>query len=468
MDVAALPALEIARLVRGGDLSPVEVVDEFLSRIARVNPAINAYVWVREDGARADARRLAERVARGEDPGPLAGVPVSFEVLVATAEGPMTLGSRAFEDFSPGFDATMVERVLAAGAVFLGKTNAPELGARPTTESVPHGATRNPWNPERTAGGSSGGEAAACAAGLSPLAPGFDGGGSIRIPASACGIFGLKPSRGRVTRGPIGGEGWGGLSIAGPMARTVADAAALLDVMAGPSTGDPYWAPPPDRPFAGAVAERPRLRVAVTTELEGIPTDPEVRAAVDRVASLLSDLGHAVEESSGPPVAPLEGDFSVITGVGIGSAPEVPPERRHLLEPRTRRFYEFADQTPAAIFARALFNMQTKCRAVVAFFDDWDLLLTPTLNYPPPPIGAIGASDDPVETWQDYRLFHAFTWPFNMTGQPAASVPFGFSADELPIGVQLVGRPNDEHTVIAAAAVLEREKPWSDRLPPAW
>lgn len=468
MDLPSLPALEISRLVHAREISPVEVVEDLLDRIERVNPAINAYVWVRDEAARRDARAMSDSIAGGADPGPLAGIPISFEILVPTVEGPTDLGSRAFAGATAGFDLTFVRRLLDAGAIFVGKTNSPELGARPTTENDVYGPTRNPWNPERTSGGSSGGAAAACAAGLSPLAQGFDGGGSIRIPASACGVYGLKPSRGRITRAPVVGEGWGGLSIAGPITRTVADAAAMLDVMAGRETGDPYWAPPPDRPFAAAPSERRPLRIAVTLERDGIPTHPEVRAAVDRVAGTLSDLGHAVEQSDGPPADELEDHFTTITGVAIGSIPEVPPERRDLLEARTRRFYEFADEVPAAVFARTLFSMQTKCRDVIAFFDDYDLLLTPTLNYPAPPVGAIGAADDPRVTWEEYRAFHAFTWPFNLTGQPAASVPAGFSADGLPIGAQIVGRPADEHTVISASAQLEEALGWPERLPPLW
>lgn len=465
MDLAALPALEIARLVRARKASPVEVIEEFLGRIARVNPAINAYISLREEAARAEARALEQMIARGEPTGPLAGVPFSVKDLVATEDAPMTLGSRALADFRPGFDSVLVRRMKNSGAILLGKTNTPELGARPTTENDLFGATHNPWNLERTSGGSSGGAAAACAAGLSPLAEGSDGGGSIRIPAACCGVYGLKPARGRVTMAPIAGEGWGGLSTSGPIARTVADAAAMLDIIAGPSTGDPYWAAPPSRSFSQAARERPRLRIAVWTEFPGIATDPEMAAAVRETGKLLSGLGHKVFETVGPPVAPLEEPFLTITTVGIGSVP-LPAERLELLEPRNRLIFSVARATPAPEYARALFTMHALSRAVVAFFDDVDLLLCPTLTRTAPVIGEVGA--DPATAWQDYRAWHPFTYPFNMTGQPAASIPAGFDSAGLPIGVQLVGRPADERAVISVSAEIEEARPWAGRLPPVW
>lgn len=463
MDLRTVSALDLARLVRARELSPVEVVEDFLARIERVNPQVGAFVAVRGDGARADARRLAEQVARGEDPGPLAGVPFTAKDLTATADLPMTLGSRAFEGFRPGVDAVVIERLRAAGAILMGTTNSPELGARPTTENDLHGATRNPWNPERTSGGSSGGAAAACASGLSPIAQGSDGGGSIRIPASCCGVYGLKPSRARISQGPLGGEGWAGLAVTGPITRTVSDAAAMLDATAGPSTGDPYWAPPPDRPFLSATAERPRLRIAVCPERDAVPTDPEVRAALEATAALLDGLGHAVEESPGPPVAAMEDEFTLITTACIGALP-LTPEQRELLEPRTRLIFDTARGIPAPDYVLAIMRAHMLCRDAVAFFDRYDVLLTPTLNYPPPPVGAIGG--DPRTAWSEFRLWHPFTWPFNVTGQPAASVPAGLSRDGLPIGVQIVGPPAGEHTVIALSAEIEEARPWGDRLPP--
>lgn len=450
-------------MVRAREISASEVVEDFLARIERVNPAINAFVAVRADGARANARALDEKIARGEEAGALAGVPFAAKDLTPTADMPTTFGSRAYAGYETGVDAVVIARLRRGGAILLGKTNTPEFGARPTTECALYGATRNPWDLERTSGGSSGGAAAACAAGLSPIAQGNDGGGSIRIPASCCGVYGLKPSRARISLGPLGSEGWGGLSVTGPISRTVADAAAMLDVTAGPSTGDAYWAPPPDRPFGAAVRERAPLRIAVCAERDGIPTDPEVRTAVDETAKLLAELGHHVEESAGPPVAPLEEPFVTITTAGIAAMP-VPPEKMELIEPRNRVIFEVARGISATDYTRAVFAMHTLARRVVAFFDDFDLLLTPALNYPPPVIGTIGT--DLYEAWSDYRVWHAFTWPFNMTGQPAASVPAGFSSGGLPIGAQLVGRPADEHTVLAASAQIEQARPWSDRLPP--
>jgi amidase len=355
-----------------------------------------------------------------------------------------------------------VRRLKDAGFVVLGKTNTPELGITAVTESELNGACRNPWDTTRTPGGSSGGAAVAVAAGMSPAAHGSDGGGSIRIPASCCGLYGIKPARGRVSPAP-----WGGLegfSTSGPLTRTVLDAAALLDVMAGYETGDPWWAPPPERPFAEEVGRDPgTLRVALTFSPPiDAPVAPECVTAAEQTAALLSELGHDVEEAT-PPWGSDElfGLFMQVWQVG----PALSGKPAELFEPMNRVLIEAATKTNAVDYVRSTAQLRGLARSIVAFWNDYDVVLTPTLAQPPPEIGAV-IVDDP---WESFRLagrFTAFTQVANVTGLPAVSLPLHWSEDGLPIGSQLIGRPAGEATLFRLSGQLEAARPWRDRRPP--
>lgn len=457
-DLAFASAVEQAGLVRRGEVSPVELVETYLERIERLDPELNAYVTVCADEALAAARSAeAERPDR-----PFHGVPIPIKDLTETAGIRTTFSSRAFADFVPDYDMAVVRRLRDAGFVLLGKTNTPEFGSTAVTESELNGACCTPWETTRTSGGSSGGAAASVAAGLAPVAHGSDGGGSIRIPASCCGIFGIKPARGRVSPAPYGGLE--GLSTNGVLSRTVLDAAAVLDAISGYETGDPYWAAPPERPFAEEVGRDPgRLRVAVTTSppLEA-PVEAPCTAAVEDAAALLAELGHGVEEAT-----PEWGESSLLshfTRVWQVS-PALFGRDSALYEPLNRALAEAAAVTSSVEYVFATTALRELARRVVRFWDDYDLLLTPTLAQAPVPIGAI-RSGDPWEQFAKAGRFTPFTQVANITGQPAVSLPLYWSDEGLPIGVQLVGRPADEAALFRISAQLEQARPWRDRRPP--
>jgi amidase len=358
-----------------------------------------------------------------------------------------------------------VRRLREAGFVVVGKTNTPEFGTTAFTESELNGATRNPWSLGRTPGGSSGGAAAALAAGLVPIAHGSDGGGSIRIPASCCGLVGLKPSRGRVSAAPF--TSFEGLSTPAPMARSVTDAAALLDVMAGYEPGDPWWAPPPGRPFLEEVGTAPgRLRIATTTEPPiDVPVDPECRAALDAAAALLADLGHDVVERTPPWSEPWLADtFIAVWQVGPALHPV---DDLSLLTTLNRELVELASTASAADFGRAAARLQLLARRVVSFWDDVDVVLTPTLARPPVPIGwqeedVSGA----VEQLLRNTEFTPFTAIANVAGLPAVSLPLHWTPDGLPVGVQAIGPPAGEALLLRLAAQLEDARPWAGHRSP--
>jgi amidase len=460
MELAFAPATEQARLVRESEVSSVELVELYLERIERLDSQLNSYVTVCAEEALEEAR--ARDTA--ESSAPFHGVPIAIKDLTATAGIRTTLSSRAYADWVPDFDTAVVRRLKEAGFVILGKTNTPEFGTTAFTESELNGATRNPWNPERTPGGSSGGAAAALAAGLTPVAHGSDGGGSIRIPASCCGVFGVKPSRGRVSAAPF--TSLEGLATSGPLSRTVEDAAALLDVLSGYEPGDPWWAPPPARPFAEEIGAAPgRLRIAVTTKppLE-TAVAPECAAALAAAAALLEELGHDVVEATPPWTVPdLLHEFLVVWQVGpaLHAVDDL-----SLLTPINRALVESASIASAADYGRAVVRLQALARRVVAFWEEVDVVLTPTLALPPVPIGWQEAVEGAIEQLLRNGEFTPFTAVVNLTGQPAVSMPLHWSQDGLPVGVQAIGPPAGDALLLRLAAQVEEARPWAGRRPP--
>jgi amidase len=459
MELAFASAVEQARLVRSGEVSSLELVELYLDRIARLDEQLNAFVTVCDDEARAAARAADASTSDA----PFRGVPVAVKDLAATAGIRTTYSSHAYADFVPDFDTAVVRRIREAGFVIVGKTNTPEFGTVAFTESELNGSTGNPWNPALTPGGSSGGAAAALAAGLTAAAHATDGGGSIRIPASCCGLFGLKPSRGRVSNAPYGS--FEGLSSAGPLTRTVEDAAHILDVLAGYEPGDPWWAPPPERPFAETFAEPPpRLRVAVTsTPPIDVPVHADCVAALASAGDLLASLGHAVREETPPWREPRLFDmFIAVWQVG----PALHPVDQDLLTPLNRGLVVAAETSSAADYGRNVASLQMLARRIVSFWSETDVVLTPTLALPPVPIGWQAEVSGAHEQLYRNTEFTPFTAVANLTGLPATSLPLHWSDDGLPVGVQAIGPPAGEALLLRLAAELEAARPWASRRPP--
>jgi aspartyl-tRNA(Asn)/glutamyl-tRNA(Gln) amidotransferase subunit A len=455
-----MSAVDLAGAIAARRLSPVEVVSAILDRIETVNPRINAYVTLTADSALADAKLAEEAVIRGDELGPLHGVPVSIKDLVLTKGVRTTMGSRLMQDFVPDEDAVLVTRLKDAGAIVLGKTNTPEFGLKMLTDNLVFGVTRNPWNPERSPGGSSGGAAAAVASGLGPVASGSDGGGSIRIPSSCCGVFGIKPQFGRVPRYPIfhGGDV---LTHEGPIARTVRDAAVMLDVMAGHHWGDIYSLKAPEVGFAKSLNGGVRgLRIAWSPDLGYAEADSQVLKICEQAAQQFSLMGANVEEAhpgfENP--APHHSALYVVDHVEAFSPFGLPDQIAADLDPLTATMLYVGAEMKATDYARAMFAKQDLAAEAGRFFQTYDILLTPTLALPPPPVE--------VPNPADFLNWLPFITVFNMTGQPAASVPAGWTDDGLPVGLQIVGRAHDEATVLRAAAAFEEACPWSHRRPP--
>jgi amidase len=465
-DLAFTPATELARLVRDREVSPVELTESFLKRIDDLDERLNSFVTVASDQALDAARRAEEKVASGAELPPFHGVPISIKDLQETAGIRTTLSTKVLADYVPDEDEHAVRRIKDAGFIILGKTNTSEFGSVPVAESQLNGVCRNPWDTERTSGGSSGGAAAALAAGLCPVSQGEDGGGSIRIPSSCCGLFGLKPSRGRVSSGPRLGEHWHGFSTMGPIGRTVADAAALLDVLSGYETGDPYTAVPPERPFAEEVGVDPgKLRIGfTTTNPNEIPPDPTVVAAMEDAASLLESLGHHVEESSPDWIdQELAPAFVQLIASGIAVLDFLGPEN---MEPVNATLLNMARETTSVQHMQALTKAHLFARRMVGFWNDFDILLTPTLALPPVPVGWIFEEEDPFMHLIRSGMFIPYTPAANVTGQPAASVPLYWTEEGLPIGVQLVGPAFGEGLLVRLASQLETARPWANKHPP--
>lgn len=465
-DLAFTPALEQARLIRNKEISPVELVDHYLARIERIDPEINAYVTVAADQARDAARAAEQAVTEGADLGPLHGVPVPIKDLFETEGIRTTLSCRALAEYVPDHDDNVVKKIKDAGAIVIGKTNTSEFGSVPVTESELNGITRNPWDKTRTSGGSSGGAAAAVAAGLAPVAHAADGGGSVRIPSSCCGLFGIKPSRGRISSGPTIGEHWHGFSTSGPIGRTVADAAALLDAMEGYATGDPYTAPPPLRPFVEEIGRDPgKLRIGFTsTNPNEIDVHPDCVEAMHDAARKLEALGHHVQEAApdGWIDQSAQPQFVQLISTGTAVLDFLPKED---LEPLNRYLIESAHDISSVTHMQAMVAMYGWSQRIIRWWDNFDILLTPTLAQPPIEHGFVFSDDDPFMALVRSGMFIPFTPPFNVSGQPAASVPLYRNADGLPVGIQLAAAPYREDLLVRLASQLEEAHPWADDRP---
>jgi aspartyl-tRNA(Asn)/glutamyl-tRNA(Gln) amidotransferase subunit A len=461
--IAYLSASALVERYRARQLSPVEVTRALLDRIEQVNPPLNAFVTVTPELALAQAE-AAERAYAGDgEPGPLAGVPVSIKDLTPTRGIRTARGSLIAPDWIPEEDPPIVERLYAAGAVLLGKTNTPELGWKGDAGNRVFGPTFNPWRRERTAGGSSGGAAAAVASGLGPLAQGSDGAGSIRIPAAFCGIFGFKQSFGLVPQYPASAVG--DLSHLGPLTRTVRDAALMLNAIAGADPRDRLsWSSGIDY-LEGLDAGVRGLRVAWSPTLGYARVAPEVRAQTERAVQAFTELGCAVEEVDPglpDPAGILDAIWSgAMAGYFAGRLGEV----GDLIDPGLLGVVERASTLSAADLGQALQQRNAYADGMRRFMADYDLLLTPTL-----PQTAFTAGLDEPDGWERSTLapldWTPFTYPFNLTGQPAATAPCGFDAAGLPIGLQIVGRWREDQTVLRAAAAFERARPWAEITPP--
>jgi amidase len=461
-DLAFATALELAALVSRKEVSPVELVELYGTRIEKLNPELNAYITLSLDRA-LDEAHAAEAAVGGDDLPPFHGVPISVKDLNDTAGLRTTQGSAAFADRVPEADDDVVSAVKRAGFIVLGKTNTPEFGNGPWTEPKAFGPTRNPWDTERTPGGSSGGAAAGLAAGLSPIAQGSDGGGSIRIPSSACGLFGIKATRGRVASPskPVSA-----LSTSGPIARTVEDAAALLDTMVGPVLGDAWWIGPHDGPFRDEAAREPgKLRVAFTTksalQVEVAPGNVE---AIHAAARLLEELGHEVSEDTPPYAETIMHGFFALWCVGMATRDPEPDLDK--VEPLNRVMIERGRSVTAPEFLTTWAHLHKALLPVVRFFERYDVLVTPAVATPPPRIGQFVDPEQPLNEFFMAGTFAPFTSIWNTTGQPAVSVPLSWDEQGLPVGVQIVGRPAAEATLIRLSAQLEQARPWRDRRPP--
>jgi aspartyl-tRNA(Asn)/glutamyl-tRNA(Gln) amidotransferase subunit A len=460
-----MSATELVVAFKRRKVSPVEVVDAVLARIERLNPKLGAYCLVTAESARKEAR-WAERalMKKGASLGPLHGVPFSVKDTIITKGARTTFGSKLFADHVPEEDAPAVERLKAAGGILVGKTNTPAFGFLGVTHNLLFGATRNPWNLERTPGGSSGGAGAAVAAGMAPLAIGTDGGGSIRIPASFSGIFGLKPSFGRVPVYPFSAA-WS-VSHVGPMTRTVADAALALSVIAGPDERDVSSLPGERADYVRSLKGSLKgLRVAWSATLGYAVVDSEVLAAAERAARRFKAFGCRLERVDPGFKDPRQAWEIIFCGGIAARLASALPERRADIDPGLVKLIEEGLTWPATKFVQAWFDRLQFCDLARKFFTKYDLLLTPTLACPPFPVGMEGPGTidgKPVSTY----AWIPFTFPFNLTGQPACTVPCGFTRDGLPIGLQIVGRRFDDATVLQAAALFEAAGPWAATRPP--
>lgn len=463
-------AIGLAELVRKRQVSPNELLEEAIMRTEALNPRFNFMAQKHYDFAR-------RTIAAGLPEGPFTGVPWLLKDLHTSIAGEITEnGSRLYKGHRATVTSELVRRIECAGFVIFGKTTVPEFGLTATTESKLTGDTRNPWNPAHIAGGSSGGAAVAVASSVLPAAHATDGGGSIRIPASCCGLFGLKPSRGRVPIGPTRSEGWGGFSVQHAISRSVRDSAAVLDATWGIERGSRYSAPTPDGTFFSQVGLDPgRLRVALMTEpFAKSPVDPQCLAAVRAVAHLCESLGHYVEEAA-PKIDSAALSFAAFAIIAPCVATEVEDRSKsagidptNTLETITEAFVNYAKTFSGMDYVRADHNVQVAAIEMARFLENYDVILTPTVAAPPLLLGQISPSPDcDFKTWGERAAqFSSFTQIANMTGQPAMSVPLAMSANGLPIGIQFLARYGEEALLFRLAAQLEMAAPWKDRRPP--
>jgi amidase len=465
-----LDATALAGLVKNKKVKAKELVEITIENIEKLNPKLNAVVTPMYDEA---MKAVKGKITTG----PFAGVPFLVKDLVASCKGVrMTFGTKNMKDYVPDHDSELVSRYKKAGFIIVGKTNTPEFGLTPVTESKFLGPCRNPWDLNRTPGGSSGGSAAAVAAGIVPAAHGNDGGGSIRIPASCCGLFGLKPTRARNSLAPDAGDAMSGLVNEHVLTRSVRDSAAILDATHGYVPGDPYIAPEPARPYIEEIKKKPgRLRIAYLAQtLDGKDIDNDCAKALDDAARLCRKLGHKLTRKS--PVVDrkiLGRAFNVIWAANCAATIDWIAEisgRKPFAqdyEPLTWALYEQGKKFTSGDYLAAVKKMQSISRDVARFFLDFDIFMTPTLGEPPIEIGEMDATiDDPLKGWRRSASFVPFTPLCNATGQPAMSVPLYWNKHNLPIGIQFVGRYGDEATLFRLAAQLEKACPWAKRIPP--
>jgi amidase len=469
-DLLFRPVHELAALVRSGELTARDLVAASLDRIAELNPSINAFVDVFDEDALAEADAIGP-----DDPRPFAGVPIAIKNNRAVAGRRLTFGSDLAGDFIAPYDHNVVARLKAAGFVVVGTTTLPEWGILPTTETRRFGATRNPWDQSRTPGGSSGGSAAAVAAGMVPIAHANDGGGSIRIPAACCGLVGLKPQRGRISLGPEVGHSF--LVADGVLTRTVRETAEILDLLSGPTLGDMTWAPPPAEPFADTAGRAPqRLRIAMSTlsPVPDAPVDPLARQAVQDAAALLESLGHEVVEAD-PPWAQEElsrvftASFgpAVCTQIRLAEMIAGREATAEDMEPLSWALFGVCKSINSVDALLAEFQLHGVGRQLITWVAQYDALLTPALAEAPVPLGVLDPLDtaDPMGAFARSSRFTPFTPPCNISGQPAISLPLYEREDGLPLAVQLIGQPAGEGALLALAAQLEAAHPWAERRP---
>ncbi|MGK2740439.1 amidase [Tepidicaulis sp. LMO-SS28] len=465
----AYDGLGLADLVKRKEVSAGELLEEAIARTEALNPKLNAVVFKHYE----EAKKLIEK---GLPEGPFKGVPFLLKDLHLLWEGTETaFGSAAWRGNIADHNSTLTDRYLDAGLVIFGKTNSPELGLTGTTEPRAFGATRNPWNLERSPGGSSGGAASAVAAGILPVANASDGGGSIRIPAATCGLFGMKPTRARTPMGPDRGEGWGGMSISHVVSRSVRDSAAMLDATGGPADGDPYAAPAQERPFLEEVSQTPGiLKIAFNTKRpDGSDAEPEVVEAIKRTAILCESLGHVVEEAA-PKLDPqaMSAHQGALIGANVALALKQRGEAlgRDLgandVEHITWLIAEAAKARSAVDYAEASLFIHKMGRMMGTFHAQYDVYLCPVIGAPHIPLGVLDMMREDVGGYMDaIRHYMPFTALFNMTGQPSMSVPLFWSQDGMPIGSMFTGRFGDEATLFRLAGQLEEAQPWKDRRP---
>jgi amidase len=468
-----LTAVEQGELIRKGEISPVELTDHYLGRAERLDSTFvaGAFVHLGADEARVRAREVAAVGPVGDGASPLAGVPTAIKDLNLTKGVPTSFGSPVFAGYVPEVSDSVTLSIEDAGMVSLGKTSTPEFGSPCYTEPEGRPPAVTPWDVTRMAGGSSGGAAAAVAAGLVPVAHGSDGGGSIRIPAACCGLVGLKPTRGRISGFPMYGDPVG-LATSGTIARTVADAAALLDVLAGRRAGDPAWAPEPSGPFLDATRREPgRLRIGCFDRpvIAEADVHPEVLVAYEDARRMLASLGHAVEDVPVPipaeAVPVFETCWAVLTAL---STTPLATEQRELLRPLTRWLGERGEAVTGPRFGLAVGALRRLAGEALVALAPYDIVLTPTLAQPPLPVGAIRDDTDPAADFEAQKRFTPWTSAWNVTGMPAITLPLHQTPDGLPVGVMLAARPAEEELLLSLAAQVEAAAPWRDRHPPLW